>query len=167
MHKAVYEVSPSGQISVQELREGEWCFTVVVCVLLPVCALHTQAIVNCVLLCTSTLCIVVCTASASVFFVKTLRWWCLPGLEKRKIFYRNFLDVCIELLQDPRFKNCIDYNAKPLFSGDQRVFGPLSSGLFWELQEHLHPNKTVIPVCIYSDATEFYTSVTAHPVLCE
>ena len=81
------------------------------------------------------------------------------------------MDVCVELLQDPRFEGHIDYHSKALFNFDsstgtkQRVWGPFSSGLFWEWAEQVHPNKTVIPFIVYSDATEFYTGVSAHPVL--
>lgn len=78
--------------------------------------------------------------------------------------FRLVEDVVIELLQDPRMKDEITYQAKQIFQGNKRVFGPLSSGKFWEELEVKFPDKTIILLIIYSDATEFYKGVSAHPV---
>ncbi len=70
----------------------------------------------------------------------------------------------MDVLLDPTFKDCIDYEAKPIFREGQRVFGPLRSGTLWEDLEHLYPKKTIIPVAVYSDSTEFMKGSGAHPM---
>lgn len=82
-----------------------------------------------------------------------------------KIYYRNVEDVVISLLQDPRFLGHIDYHFKPIFQGGKRVWGPYNSALQWQELETLYPDKTIIPVVCYSDATEFYKGASAHPTL--
>ena len=82
-----------------------------------------------------------------------------------KTFYRPLEDVVYELLQDPRGKDFLNYEAKPIFLGDKRVFGPLRSAGFWEELEKEHPGKTVVLAIVYSDETSMFTGVSAHPVL--
>ncbi len=79
-------------------------------------------------------------------------------------FIRLVEDAVVDLLQDERFKDAMDYAAHPLYKDGKRVFGPFRSGLFWQQAELAHPDKSVICVMCYSDATEFYKSVSAHPV---
>ena len=82
-----------------------------------------------------------------------------------KVFYKNFEDVVLDLLQDPSLKDAIDYEAKPLFKEDgERVFGPMTSGMAWEHFEKKLPNGTTILVVFYSDATTFYKRTSTHPV---
>ena len=80
--------------------------------------------------------------------------------------YFKLIEQCVhDLLHDPNLKDCIDYNPKPLFTASgSRVFGPASSGAFWEAKQNEHPDKAIILVVCYSDGTEFYKGVTAHPV---
>ena len=82
-----------------------------------------------------------------------------------QVFYKLFEYVVIDLLQDPSFKDAIDYAAKPLFNQDgERLFGPMTSGAAWEDITIQHPGKTPILVVFYSDATTFYKNTSAHPV---
>eukprot|EP00961_Rhodomonas_salina_P003510 48626-Rhodomonas_salina.1 len=66
----------------------------------------------------------------------------IKNLNFGKTFYRPLEDVVYELLQDPRGKDFLNYEAKPIFLGDKRVFGPLRSAGFWEELEKEHPGKT-------------------------
>jgi hypothetical protein len=84
-----------------------------------------------------------------------------------KVFYRFMEDLVVDLLQDPRLSQHIDWHAKPLFSGGKRLLGPYSSGVNMQLLEKLHPGKTVINLICYSDECEFFKGVTAHPIMGE
>ncbi len=72
-----------------------------------------------------------------------------------------------DILHDPQLKDAIDYHAKPLFQDGSRVFGPLSSGVFWETMEVLFPDKTIILGIPYSDLTMFRKGASAWPVFCK
>jgi hypothetical protein len=82
-----------------------------------------------------------------------------------RVFYRLIEDLVVDLLQDPRTIENINWRAKPLFSGNKRLLGPYSSGVNMEMLEKLHPGKTVINLICYSDEVEFYKGVTAHPIM--
>ncbi len=81
-----------------------------------------------------------------------------------KIFYRLFEDIIVELLQDARLKDFLEYVAKPLHNGKHRLFGPFSSGLRWEQLQQQFPGKSIILLLVYSDATEFFKGLSAHPI---
>lgn len=85
-------------------------------------------------------------------------------LAAESVFIRLFEDAVIDLLQDERLKDCIDYEAKPIFMKGTRVFGPFRSGTFWQQTELQFKGRTVICIMVYSDATELYKGVSAHPV---
>ncbi len=70
----------------------------------------------------------------------------------------------VELLQDARLKDYLEYVAKPLYNGKLRLFGPYSSGLRWEQLQQLYPGKTIIQLLVFSDATEFFKGLSAHPL---
>ena len=84
-----------------------------------------------------------------------------------KFFYRRFQDCAIELLQNPKLQDFMDYECQPLYLNGKRTFGPFRSGLFWEMQEAAHPDKTVANMIFYSDETEFFKGISAHPVFSE
>ncbi len=81
-----------------------------------------------------------------------------------KVFWRYLEDCVVDILLDPTFKDSIDYEARPIFRDGQRIFGPLRSGTRWEELEQQYPKKTIIPVCVYSDGTEFMKGSGAHPM---
>ena len=79
------------------------------------------------------------------------------------------MDVIVELMQDKAAKGHIDFHPKPLNSHHKgeghRIFGPFSSGLWWQMAHIMSGGKKTIACLIfYSDATEFYKSCGAHPV---
>lgn len=83
----------------------------------------------------------------------------------QKAYYKLFEQCVHDLLHDPKLKDCIDYEPKPLFNtSGSRVFGPASSGVFWEVKQIEFPDKAIILAVFYSDGTEFYKGVCAHPV---
>ena len=80
-------------------------------------------------------------------------------------YYKLFQDIIADILQDPLLKGHIDWEPKPLFDKEgNRIFGPFSSGMFWEEKHIQYKGKTVIVFIVYSDATDFYAGVSAHPV---
>jgi hypothetical protein len=81
-----------------------------------------------------------------------------------KIFFRYLEDCIVDILLDPTFKDSIDYTAKPLYRDGERVFGPLRSGTRWEELESKYPDRTIVPVGVYSDGTEFFKGSGAHPI---
>lgn len=81
-----------------------------------------------------------------------------------KVYYKLFEDIVCDLLQDSSLKDFVDYECKPLFKDGERMLGPASSGLLWEAFEFELPDKTIILMVFYSDATQFYKKTSAHPV---
>ena len=81
-----------------------------------------------------------------------------------KVFWRYLEDCVVDILLDPTFQDCIDYEAKPLFQDGERIFGPLRSGMEWEELQEKYPHKTIVPVQVYTDGTEFMKGSGAHPM---
>ncbi len=61
-------------------------------------------------------------------------------------------------------KEGIDYHAKAWFNGNTRLFGGSKTGLFWEEMQAKYPDKTIILVLCYSDATQFFKGTSAWPI---
>ena len=80
------------------------------------------------------------------------------------MYYKLIEDAVIDLVQDPLLKDHIDWEAKPIYKHGQRVFGPFRSGMWMEAMEIKFGDRTVIALIGYSDATEFYKGVSAHPI---
>lgn len=90
-------------------------------------------------------------------------WVWAELLVQGKVFYRHHVDIVVDILQDPVLRDYMDYHAAPLFADNKRIFGPFSSNLRWEELQEKYPDRTVICLIMYSDETEFYKGVTAHP----
>jgi len=79
-------------------------------------------------------------------------------------------EIVLELLQDPSAKDHIDFHPRPLYestgTSTKRLFGPFSSGLWWQNVQIKRGNKVTIACLIfYSDGTQFYKNGGAYPIL--
>ena len=98
-------------------------------------------------------------------FIRTYLRFAAGTQRESSYWYKKIQDIIADILQDPLLKDHIDWHPKPLFGKDgKRVFGPFSSGMFWEEKQFQYKGKTVIVFIVYSDATDFYSGVSAHPV---
>ena len=87
--------------------------------------------------------------------------------QKVTFYFRDIQEAALEMLQDPKAKDHIDFHPKPLFNerSGKRIFGPFSSGLWWQIVQVTHGGKSTLACLIfYSDATRFYKSIGAHPI---
>ena len=106
------------------------------------------------------------------FYSSHITNFCLAGCDGAQpvtLFFRNYMDVIVELMQDKAAKGHIDFHPKPLNSHHKgeghRIFAPFRSGLWWQMAHIMSGGKKPIACLIfYSDATEFYKSCGAHPV---
>ena len=91
------------------------------------------------------------------------------GQQIVKVYFRHFMSLIIELLQDPKLKEHIDFCPKPFIDAKgERILGTFTGGYFYQASQANCDNSTVIVIVVYSDATSFFKSGntgSAHPVI--
>lgn len=81
------------------------------------------------------------------------------------LYYRHYLEVAVELLQDSHLGQHVDWRANPIYVDGVRHFGPFSSGTWMQCMEIKSQGRTVCALLIYSDATQVFKRIQKHSVL--